>query len=380
MLNNEYPPLGGGTGTVNQEIITFLKNKKNIQIDLITGSSDTQNSIENISSNINIYKIGLNNNNVHHASNIELIKYAIKAFFMAKKMHKTSNYDMSFAWSTVPAGFVSFLLNYLYKLPFVVRVGGPDIPGYEKRYRFVYKFITPLIKRIWKKSQKIITKCQSENDMILAINDKLPLYTIYNGIDTDKFLPRKYKKTDNMIKVICVARLIQRKGQEVLIEAIAHLKNAKGIEIKCDLVGDGDKKENYKKQVNNLDISNLISFTSFVSRNKIVDKYNDADIFVLPSYNEGMSNSVLEAMACGLPIILTDVGGTKELLTEGVNGFVFEKSNHKELAAILEKLYLNPQLVKEMAIKSREKAKMFNWSTIGDEYLKLFEQIAEQKK
>ncbi len=375
MLNNEYPPLGGGTGTVNKEIISFFKGISDIKIDLITGSIEKNNTIEELSDNIKIYKIGLNNKNIHHATNSELIKYTIKAFFIAKKLHKTAKYDMSFAWSTVPAGFVSYLLNILYGLPFVVRVGGPDIPGYEARYNLVYKFISPIIKRIWKKSYTIVTKCQSENDMILDINPNLPLKTIYNGIDTKKFKPADKNKSESKLKIICTARLIKRKGQDILIKAIAHLKEKQDIEIFCNLVGDGDEKLNYEQLARQLNVGRLINFVSSVSRESIVEHYNDADIFVLPSYNEGMSNAVLEAMACGLPVIVTDVGGTAEMVTEGENGFIFEKSNHKELAVILEKLYLNPKLVSKMGKLSREKAKIFNWRNIGYEYIELFKQL-----
>ncbi len=379
MLNNEYPPLGGGTSTVNKEIIKFLNANSDIKVDLITGSCDKHNSTEILSENIKIIKLGLNNKNIHHASNFELIKYTIKSFLMAVKMCKTENYDISFAWSTVPAGFVSYLLKVFYKIPYMVRVGGPDIPGYEDRYQFIYKLINPLIKKIWKKAEIITTKCQTENDMINAINSSLPLKIIYNGIDTDKFYPNATNNGNANIKVICSARLIKRKGQDTLIKAIGHLKETKNIQIKCDLVGDGDEKENYKKLVNDLNIRDLINFTSSVSRKDIINNYNLADIFVLPSYNEGMSNAVLEAMACGLPIVVTDVGGTAELLSEGENGFVFEKGNYKELALILEKLYNNQQMRIDMGQKSRQKAINFKWENIGNEYIKTFENIVKKK-
>lgn len=375
MLNNEYPPIGGGTGTVNKEIITYLKNNSDIKIDLITGSCDKKNSIEVLSENVKIIKIGLNNRNIHHASNYELIKYTFKASIMAMKMQKKHKYDFSFAWSTVPAGFVSYLLYLVYKLPFIVRVGGPDIPGYEDRYAFIYKIITPIIKRIWKKAKYIVTKCKTETDMICSIVDNLPLITVFNGINTDKFTPTTVNNNSYNLKVICTARLIKRKGQDTLIKAIARLKHEKNIEITCDLVGDGDERKNYIDMVNGLGVGDLINFKSSIPREAIVEAYNLADIFVLPSHNEGMSNAVLEAMACGLPLLVTDVGGTLELITEGENGFIFEKSNDEELAFILEKLYKNKDLRVKMGEKSRKKATNFSWSTIGKQYISLFDKM-----
>ncbi len=374
MLNNEYPPLGGGTGTVNKEIITFLKKDADIQVDLIVGSNAKNTSIEQISKTIRIIKIGLNNKNIHHASNGELIKYTIKAFFKAQNLFKHNKYDFIFAWSTIPAGFVGYLLKTFYGTPLIVRVGGPDIPGYEDRYKLIYKLITPIIKIIWKKSHTIIAKCQDEKEMILAINKNLPLHIIHNGININKFAP-KTRSIDAKLKVICSARLIKRKGQDILIRAIAYLKKTKNIEIICDLVGDGDEKDNYMKLAKSLNIDNLINFRSYVSRGKIADIYNSANVFVLPSHNEGMSNAVLEAMSCALPIVVTNVGGTEELLANGENGFMFEKGNYKELASILETLHSNRQLCINMGNKSREIAKMFEWSTIGNQYVALFKNI-----
>ena len=123
MLNNEYPPIGGGTGTVNKEILELLVKYPEFKIDLITGSQRKKNTIQQLSPKIRIISLGLKSKNIHHASNIELIKYTIRAFFYAKKMHKKENYDLSFSWSTIPAGFVSYLLKMFFKLPFIVRVG-----------------------------------------------------------------------------------------------------------------------------------------------------------------------------------------------------------------------------------------------------------------
>ena len=86
MLNNEYPPLGGGTGTVNKEILDRLIQYPEIKIDLITGSLENGNIIQQLSLNVRIISLGLKSKNIHHASNTELITYTIKAFFYALKI------------------------------------------------------------------------------------------------------------------------------------------------------------------------------------------------------------------------------------------------------------------------------------------------------
>ncbi len=370
MLNNEYPPLGGGTGTVNRAILEGFLAYPAIKIDLITGCTDKKKKITHLSDNVRIIYLPLQNKNIHHASNFELIKYAFHAFFLAFKMQRKEKYDFSFAWSTVPAGFVSFLLLYIFKLPYLVRVGGPDIPGFEERYKSIYKIISPIIRIIWRKSKLIVAKCNLEKEMIISINPKLKIEIIHNGVNIHEFKPIDKALKQNLTSV-CPARLIKRKGQDLLIKALAELK-LKGITLLLNLVGDGDEKDNYQRLAKELNVLQQIDFKGYIPRKLMKKEYHEADLFVLPSYNEGMSNSLLEAMACGLPVIVTDVGGTTELVTQGKNGFVFPVGDKSKLVSILETIAVSPAILHEMGIKSREYAETLDWKKIVEAYFLLF--------
>ncbi|MCF6240452.1 MAG: glycosyltransferase family 4 protein [Bacteroidales bacterium] len=376
MLNNEFPPLGGGTGTVNYELFKQFEKYPDLKIDLITSGNKNDDRVEQFSENIQIYKVIINSRDIHHASNYELIKYTLKASIKAIQLQRKNKYDLSFAWSTVPAGFISFLLKLFFRLPYYIRVGGPDIPGFEERYKNLYRIISPVIKLIWKKSKLLIAKCKTEHEMIKAINPNLNIHIIYNGIDTEKFFPTE-KTLSTPLKIICSARLIKRKGQEVLIRAIAQLKE-KGIVYRIDLIGEGDEKENYMQLADKLNVSEQICFCGYIKREKMPEFYQKADIFVLPSYNEGMSNALLEAMACGLPAVVTDVGGTEELV-DMQNGFIFAKGNVAELSTVLEHIYHNKKELTNKSINSIKKTQKLSWEQIGRKYLKLLNNEKKQK-
>jgi glycosyltransferase involved in cell wall biosynthesis len=372
MFNNEFPPLGGGTGTVNFELFKIFKKNYDLKIDLITSALGPKNEIEQFSENIRIIKFPVRKNNIHHASNLELIIYTFKAIFNGFRYHKKENYDFVFVWSTVPSGLPALLLKIFKKVPFIVRIGGPDIPGFENRYKFIYMIISPLIKLIWKKAILIIVKCKKEKEMIELINSKLQIEKIFNGTDISKFFTI-IKNTNNSLKLICSARLIKRKGQYILIDAISCLKK-EGIIIISDLVGEGDEKEAYIQYAKVKNVEELIIFSGYVPHEKMPKKYQEADVFVLPSYNEGMSNALLEAMACGLPIVVTNVGGTEELIDES-NGFIFNVGDTTELVLILKKIYHNKNILLELSKASRKRAEQYSWQIIADEYLKLFKTL-----
>lgn len=374
MFNNEFPPLGGGTGTVNLELFNNFKKNPKLKIDLITSSSGKKKEIQQFSENIKIIKLPIRKKDIHHASNFELINYALKATFYSFKVQKKNKYDLVFVWSTVPAGLPAVLLNVFKKIPFIVRVGGSDIPGFEDRYSVVYKFITPFIKFVWKKANNIIAKCKTEKEMISAIKPSLQVQIINNGINTNMFFPN-FNGYGEQLKIICSARLIKRKGQEILINAVSELKKI-GIFPIINFVGDGDAKDEYIKLAKNKGIYKQTKFLSYVPREKMPNLYQSSDVFVLPSYNEGMSNALLEAMSCGLPVVVTNVGGTEELVDKS-NGFVFHAGYTNELFKILKNLHFNKENLKQLGQESRKKAEYFNWNNITTEYLNLFNNIVK---
>jgi len=373
MFNNEFPPLGGGTGTVNFELFNSFKNFPELKIDLITSASGKKKEIEQFSENIKIYKLPVGRKNIHHALNSELIKYAFKSVFEGLKLQKKEHYDFVFVWATVPASLPALVLKIFRKLPFVIRISGPDIPGYEKRYNTVYKIISPFIKLAWKKAEIIISKCKTEKEMVLRINSKLKIKTIYNGVDIEKFFCKEKEIPNRDITLICSARLTKHKGQYTLIKSVSNLKKH-GIILNVNLVGEGYEKDAYIKYAKEEDVFDQIIFSGYVPREKMPKEYQKADIFILPSYNECMSNALLEAMACGLPVIVTDVGGTEELVDEG-NGFIFKPGDETALTDILKNISKNKEKIPILGQNSRKKAEQLNWENIAKEYFEFFKTI-----
>jgi glycosyltransferase involved in cell wall biosynthesis len=109
-----------------------------------------------------------------------------------------------------------------------------------------------------------------------------------------------------------------------------------------------------------------------VSHDKIAKEYNKADVFVLPSFNEGMSNSLLEALASGLAIVSTDTGGAKDLIGKE-NGFIVEKGSPKSIKKALEDIIKNPEKLERMKGVSRQKALELSWGRMAGEYTKTYE-------
>jgi glycosyltransferase involved in cell wall biosynthesis len=373
MLNNEFPPLGGGTGTVNRAILQQLALTDDLEIDLVTSALGRRAERERFAERVRIFKVPVNNQNVHHSSNRELLTYAARALPMALRLHRTHPYDLCFAWSAVPAGGVALALRRLTGVRYLVRVCGPDIPGFERRYGRLYPILTPTIRSIWRGAAAVVAKCASEADLIRAVDRGITASLVANGVDAAAFQSAVIPNS-GPLRLLCVARLIERKGQHHLIEAVRRLI-AEGVDVNLDLVGTGDAYNTYKAQVDAAGITGYVHFVGYVPREEIAARYAAAHVFVLPSYNEGMSVATLEGMAAGLPVVVTRTGGTAELVAEGVNGLTFDWADIETLTGHLRRLAADRALARRMGAASRARAGRFSWEAAAARYLQMFEQI-----
>ncbi len=165
------------------------------------------------------------------------------------------------------------------------------------------------------------------------------LFRICNGVDSSRFRPVSSPggRIKKRFVIGTVSRLEPIKGVISIIMIASLLRdNCKGSEIRYEfvIVGDGALRSELERLVVSLSLTQWVSFTGESS--EPADWYPKFDIFLLTSNAEGISNTVLEAMACGLPIIATDVGGNTELVEEGVNGYLFSVGDIDGMAGQIE--------------------------------------------
>jgi glycosyltransferase involved in cell wall biosynthesis len=157
---------------------------------------------------------------------------------------------------------------------------------------------------------------------------------IYNGIDVEDYQPAQPSQ-DGRLRLVTVGALAPRKGQEYAIEATSILVG-QGLDVTLDLVGAGPDEERLRARVADAHLEGRVSFAG-----EEVDprrRLACADIFVLPSRQEGFSNAILEAMASSLPVVATDVGGNAEAVVDGDGGFIVPPENAAALAAAISRL------------------------------------------
>jgi glycosyltransferase involved in cell wall biosynthesis len=229
---------------------------------------------------------------------------------------------------------------------------------------------------------KILTVSEcSKRDLVTHFNvpeDKIKV--IFNGVDT-KFKPLNKDDVNEFLKkynlnfpfILFVGTLEPRKNLPNLFKAYSQLKK-KNISHKLVIAGKkGWKYQEIFETVNKLNLKNDIIFTDYIPENDLPALYNAADVFVYPSIYEGFGLPPLEAMACGTPVVTSNISSLPEVV--GNAGITVNPKDIDMLATAMYEVLTNDALIKEMTKKGLERAKLFNWKSCAVETLKVYVEV-----
>ena len=366
MLNCEFPPIGGGAANMNWYFLKEAANRGDIEIDLVTSGVNHSSISHDFGTNIRVWKLNVWKKNLHHWTFREMFTYLWRGYFLARKLISEHQYDLVHAIFGFPSGLIAYLFRK--KVPYVVSLRGSDVPYFNSRFSISYRVMTPLIKLIWKSAIGITSNSEGLKQLALESKPNIDIKVIPNGVDVNEFSPN-VSETGPGLKILTVARLIERKGIEYLIDAVSKLK-LRIPELSLTVVGSGNLKSVLEEQAKEKMNSDSIRFLGEIPHNELAAIYSSHDIFVLPSLNEGMSNALLEAMASGLPIITTFTGGSKELLNG--NAVLIEKGSSESILEALNAIVYDTEKLIRMKDLSVERSRRFSWSKTTQEYIDFY--------
>lgn len=186
---------------------------------------------------------------------------------------------------------------------------------------------------------------------------KMPV--VHCGVDLDQLAPgRNGGASDpsnaHAVKLLCVGRMVHLKGYTLVIEAIAELKR-RGIEVKGTFVGEGPSRPEVEAAAVAAGLADDVHFAGAIAQDVMYRYYDDADIFCMSSFAEGLPVVLMEAMAMELPVVSTGISAIPELVEHGVNGLLVPPARPDLLADALEQLARDPDGRREMGRAGREK-------------------------
>ncbi len=177
---------------------------------------------------------------------------------------------------------------------------------------------------------------------------------IYPAVAPNFFSPSASRERDQTYGIVTTGTLIWPKGYEYALLAIRQLVD-RALPVRFNIIGDGPERQRLLYTVHDLGLQDHVHMHGSLTPEQVRDQLQAADVFLLSSLSEGISNAVLEAMACGLPIVTTDCGGMREAVTHGVEGYVVPTRDPQSMAEALARLWKSPDLRRRMGTASRNR-------------------------
>lgn len=367
MTDYFYPQIGGGVEKVVLELSLRLV-RLGHQVSVLTLNT-TGEKKEEYFHGIKIIRV-----QAYDLTKVLGLQSAISFTFwtQAKKLIHDFNPDIihlhnRFFFTTL----IGLFLKKHFQIPTIttIHLGAIDYISGVKGYfiRLIEKFMIRLINN----HSNVITavsKNVKENGTKLGINPNNCI-VIPNGVDLSFFnMSRSFDSKPR--KVIFIGRLLANKGPKILVQS-ANLVAKKIPDVQFLIVGDGPLRKEIENYCKKKHLNKNIKFLGRLE--DIRDIMKEGDLYVRPSYLDGMPLGVLEAMAAGLPVIATRIAGTTEIIQHGKTGHLVKVNDVEVLARAITELLLNPEYMQKIAKKGLEFVKSgYDWFNIMNEYEKCY--------
>ncbi|OGS33820.1 MAG: hypothetical protein A2293_12175 [Elusimicrobia bacterium RIFOXYB2_FULL_49_7] len=368
LLNYEYPPLGGGAGKATAALMAEFETAfPDTMIDILA-SSASHDAVESLSKRITLYRLDIQKRGLlSYQSMRNLVLYLREARKKALELMKIRSYDLVHAFFALPTGLLPRF--FLPQLPYIISLRGSDVPGYSDRFRSLNPFLRPLFQTVCSQAAAVTANSKGLKNLALKSAPNIDISVIPNGVSLPTIIAQPGTRR-KPLRLLFVGRLIPRKGIPALLKGLA-LANQNQPLWHLDIAGSGPDQSALQTLTHSLGINGSVAFHDQLDKAPLDALYADADLFILPSLNEGMSNALLEALSFGLPVAATDTGGSAELVNG--NGRLIEKDSPQAIQQVLNDFGTHPERLADLGKESRRIASLFSWKNTAKGYYQLYQ-------
>ena len=280
---------------------------------------------------------------------------------IARMIDEGYDFDLIDAHYFYPDGVAAAMLGRYFNKPLVITARGSDItlfPHYALPRRMI----------MWaaKRADAVITVCNALRDEVVALGvDAQRVVSLRNGVDLELFRPTERSPND-MFTLLAVGHLVPVKAQDLIIGALTLLPG-----VRLVLAGDGPDRAKLENLARELKVADRVTFLGAVPQAQLRGHYGAADALVLSSSREGWANVLLEAMACGTPVVASRVYGTPEVVAAPEAGVLMAERTYQGVADAVNALRASyPDRG-----ATRRYAERFSWDDTTEGQLRLFDEV-----
>jgi glycosyltransferase involved in cell wall biosynthesis len=379
LVNYEYPPLGGGAANATMFIGKALAELGHEPTIVTAAFGDLCGPRHE--DGVYVHRLHTRRAAPDRSNFREMASFLAAALRAGRRIAAERRVEGAIVFFTVPCGPVGWALKRWLGLPYIVSLRGGDVPGLVPELNAIHRFLAPMRRLILRCAQAVVANSESLA-RLSEITDPVPVRVIPNGVDASYFRPAEpdSRPARGPFRILFVGRLQSQKNLALVLRTFAAIKSQTDVPLRLDIVGDGPLRGELEALNHSLRTTDGVVWHGWLPKEELRMLYRSADVFVNPSLYEGMPNTVLEAMACGLPVVASNVGGNDALVKHGVTGFLFDLGVAEEFGQAIIKLIRERDLGQRMGDAARGRVVSdFSWHGVAKQYVELFRSAKEAR-
>ncbi len=376
ILCHEYPPGGGGAGLAAHQAGRYLALWGHA-VTLVTARHAARPTpLPGLP--YRLVEVGRPQRSVSGGNPLAWMNFMLAGTRAALVLADAERPNVAFAFLTLPAGAPAAILREKRGVPFVVLLQGGDVPGFfPPEYGRYHAAMGWAIRAVWRRAAALVVPTPGLRKIAMRAG-ATDATVIPGGVDLELFQPAPTgPPRGGPVTILTAGRFAPQKNNAGLLRAAAEAARLVARPFRLELVGDGPEREALVALAASLGLGDRVAFLPWRSREALVARYQAAHLFVLASHEEPFGLAVLEAMACGLPILGTRTDGPAETVAEGENGFLVPPGDDVAMAHALATLLEDDGLRARMAARSRERATRYGWEETARAFAGVLERAAD---
>ena len=366
VLNHEIPPVGGGGGRAAEDICRVLA-KRGHKIKVLTSHLKGL-SYKEQRDGYQIIRIPSLRTKPFRVSFLSMVAYVLAGLWVGLRLIRAFQPDVIHVHFAVPAGALAWMLSKITGVPYVLTAHLGDVPGGvpEKTTEW-FRWVFPFTHSIWHDASVRVAVSQYTRELALQ-NYLEEILVIPNGVDVNALKPKSIQVNEPPV-IVFAGRFMPQKDP---LQVVQTLKEMVDLPWKCVMIGDGPLLPDLKKMIAASNMESRFILTGWIPPREVMQWFDQSDILFMPSLSEGLPVVGVQALAKGLAIIASRVGGFVDLVDEAWNGYLIDHENTSNFAVKLRILIDDPSHLLSLRKASLEKAKSFEISHIADQYENIF--------
>jgi glycosyltransferase involved in cell wall biosynthesis len=372
LINYEYPPIGGGAATATEAIAGQLASLGHEPTVLTSRFRNLRGSIRE--ENVEVVRCPAIRKHLDRSGLIEMFSFLFSAGLKLGSVIKKRHIEAAIVFFSFPCGPLGLWGLKRWDVPYVISLRGGDVPGNEAALDIFHKLLTPFRRRIFQESVAIVANSHGLKKMSERA-DPFPVRVIPNGVDTNYFCPPAvYDQAEQRrFSFLFVGRFQVTKNLLYLFDNFASMKRSGVDSFVLHLVGDGPQRNELHNYAKHIGIEKELIWHGWLPKDRLRIIYQSVDCLLNPSLCEGMPNVVLEAMACGLPVVASRVPGNDAVVRDGETGRLFDLNKTEIFQQAMHEIMQDRNQARMMGHRGRAWVKKdFSWRQVALDYIHLF--------